>query len=142
MSHVVFTGGGATDLNQAARLLLTSFPGERVFALNGDMGAGKTTFVRAICEELNVIDRVASPTYSLINEYVTSSNEPVYHFDFYRINSPLELEHIGVSEFIDSGSYCFIEWAELAPEFLPPRYVKVSINVKNEDRIIDMKIIS
>jgi tRNA threonylcarbamoyladenosine biosynthesis protein TsaE len=141
MDKIVFTSSSEKDLNRAAQLLLTSFSDCRVFALNGDMGAGKTTFIQAIAKELGVSDRVVSPSYSILNEYESKNLGSVYHFDFYRINHPSELEQLGASEFIDSGSYCFIEWAELAPEFLPPRYVKVNLIVQGEDRIIDMEII-
>jgi tRNA threonylcarbamoyladenosine biosynthesis protein TsaE len=137
-----FNSQSPNDLARAVQLLLTSFENIKVFAFNGEMGAGKTTFIKEICASLGVRDQVSSPTYSLINEYLLPDGSPAYHFDFYRIQTPEELEQIGAHEFIDSGSYCFIEWAELAPEFLPPVYVQVTLRVDENSRTIDMEIVS
>jgi len=102
---------------------------ERIFAFYGQMGAGKTTFIKSFCRALEVNDNVSSPTFSIVNEYLTSNNEPVYHFDFYRIKKMEELLDIGIGEYLESGFYCLIEWPERFQELLPPDYVYISINV-------------
>ena len=99
------------DLPAIARILLENQKDKRIFALRGNMGAGKTTFMQSIAKELNCNDIVSSPTFSIINEY-TIGNGLIYHFDFYRIKNIQEAINIGVEEYLYSGEYCFIEWAE------------------------------
>jgi len=103
-----------------ARLILDGFPHHRVFALHGDLGAGKTTLIKAFCQALGVEDGTSSPSFAIVNEYRAASGEPVYHFDLYRLKTAGELDAIGFTEYVDSGHYCFIEWPELAEELLPP----------------------
>lgn len=91
----------------------------RIFAFHGDMGAGKTTFINALCKKLGVIDNVSSPTFSIINEYKTSYGESVYHMDLYRMNNVKEAVDAGVEDALDSGCYCFVEWPERAEDVLP-----------------------
>ena len=122
-------------LPEIARKLLASYPDKRIFALYGTMGAGKTTFIKAICRELGVEDEALSPTFSIINEYHTHKQIPVYHFDFYRINKLEEVYDIGYEEYLFSGNYCLLEWPELIEELLPADTVKVSITGEQE-RII------
>ena len=95
--------------------LLTS----KVILVNGEMGAGKTTMIKALCKALNSPDDVSSPTFSLINEYRTASNEPLYHFDCYRIESEEEAYDFGAEEYLHSGHLCFIEWSENIASLLP-----------------------
>jgi tRNA threonylcarbamoyladenosine biosynthesis protein TsaE len=116
------------DLVPAARKLLDSFPETRVFALYGSMGAGKTTFVKAICSLLGVEDIVQSPTFSIINEYKTKAGESIYHFDFYRIKNTGEVFDIGYEDYIYSGCYCFLEWPGLVEQIIPDDVVKVTIS--------------
>jgi len=97
------------------------------------MGAGKTTFIKAICRFLGVPDSVHSPTFSLINEYQTATGEPVFHFDFYRIKKIEEVYDIGYEDYIYSGSYCFLEWPGLIEPLLPQDAVRVSINENQAD---------
>jgi tRNA threonylcarbamoyladenosine biosynthesis protein TsaE len=118
-----------SDLKQAATSLLATYPGYRVFAFFGKMGAGKTTLIKAICLELGVADIVQSPSFAIINEYKTQSGESVFHFDFYRIKKLEEIFDIGYEEYIYSGAYCFVEWPELMEELLPEEVVKVTIDV-------------
>ena len=97
----------------------------RVFAFYGKMGAGKTTFVKAVCEELGVKDVITSPTFAIINEY--EGDETIYHFDFYRIKKLEEVYDMGYEDYFYSGALCFIEWPELIEEILPDDAVRVSI---------------
>lgn len=124
-----------SELPRAARELLATFPGKRIFAFYGQMGAGKTTFIKAICRELGVRDEALSPTFAIINEYHTLHGEPLYHFDFYRINRLEEVYDIGYEEYLFSGHYCFLEWPELMEELLPEEAVKVQITGET-DRMI------
>ena len=116
------------ELPEVARDLLEAFPDKRIFAFYGEMGAGKTTFIQAICHQLGVKDVALSPTYAIINEYHTQEDIPVYHFDFYRINKLEEIYDIGYEEYIYSGHYCFIEWPELLKELLPKEAVGVYLS--------------
>lgn len=113
-------------IREAAREFVSQIGDRRVFAFYGKMGAGKTTFVKAICEELGVDDVITSPTFAIVNEYETTS-EPIYHFDFYRIKKLEEVYDMGYEEYFYSGSLCFIEWPELIESLLPDDAVRVSI---------------
>lgn len=109
----------------------------RKIAFNGSMGAGKTTFITALCEELKAGNVVSSPTFSIVNEYETESDELIYHFDFYRIKEPTELFDIGFEEYCAREHWCFIEWPERALELIPDDFLFVSIQVKEGgERII------
>jgi tRNA threonylcarbamoyladenosine biosynthesis protein TsaE len=125
------------ELIPAAKQFIEAFPGSRVFALYGQMGAGKTTFIKALCYELGVTDIVQSPTFSIINEYKTTSGEPVFHFDFYRIKKLEEVFDIGYEDYLYSGSYCFLEWPELVDSLLPEDCIHVRISGE-EQRVIEL----
>lgn len=120
------------QINDAARTFLQETEGHTVFAFYGAMGAGKTTFIKALCEELGVEETVASPTFAIINEYKDRQGESVYHFDFYRINKLEEAFDFGYEDYFYSGSLCFIEWPELVEEVLPEGTMRISIH-ENED---------
>ena len=122
-----------TDLSAIAHTLLETHKNKRIFALRGQMGAGKTTFMQAIAKELNSTDIVTSPTFSIVNEYHTKNDERIYHFDFYRIKNLREAINIGLDEYLYSGSYCFIEWAENIEELLPQETVNIYITVNEQD---------
>ena len=125
------------NLTVAAQKFVDEMGENRVFAFYGKMGAGKTTFIKAICEALGVEDVVTSPTFAIVNEYADAKGEPVYHFDFYRIKNLREAYDIGCEEYFYSGYPCFIEWPELVEELLPEDTVKVCIEVlENEERIV------
>jgi len=100
----------------------------RIFAFFGDLGSGKTTFIKALCNELDVIDIVSSPTFSLINEYRNEAGDTIYHMDFYRINSINEALDIGIEDYLTANHYCFIEWPEKIENLLPNQttYVKIT----------------
>ncbi|MDR0789387.1 MAG: tRNA (adenosine(37)-N6)-threonylcarbamoyltransferase complex ATPase subunit type 1 TsaE [Bacteroidales bacterium] len=115
------------DLRPIARQLLTDFADQRIFAFKADMGVGKTTFIKAICEELEVEDAVTSPTFAIANTYLSKSGSDLYHFDFYRLDKATDAYDIGFEEYLDSGNYCFIEWVEKVESLLPPHYVIVEM---------------
>lgn len=120
-------------LASAARKFVDEMGENRVFAFYGKMGAGKTTFIKAICEAMGVKDVVASPTFAIVNEYADAEGQPVYHFDFYRIKNLREAYDIGCEEYFYSGYPCFIEWPEMVEELLPEDVVSVRIEVSEKE---------
>lgn len=115
-------------IQEAAKNFVANMGDNTVFAFYGKMGAGKTTFVKAICEELGVEDTITSPTFAIVNEYRSDlAGELIYHFDFYRIKKLDEVYDMGYEDYFYSGAICFIEWPELIEELLPGNTVKVSI---------------
>ena len=115
------------DIKQAARQFADGMGENTVFAFYGKMGAGKTTFIKAVCEQLGVDDTVTSPTFAIVNEYEAAGGRPIYHFDFYRIKKVSEAYDMGCEEYFYSGHPCFIEWPELIEEVLPEGTVDVTI---------------
>lgn len=122
------------QLDQVAEAILKAYPEERVFGFYGEMGAGKTTLIKAICRALGVHDITSSPTFAIINEYWTDGGEPLYHFDFYRIDEPADASRVGFEEYLYSGHYCFIEWTEKVEEILQGDFVPVTIERVDDDR--------
>lgn len=116
-----------SEINAVAEKLIGAHPTDRLFAFYGKMGSGKTTFIKALCEKLHVIDYVTSPTFALINVYETEQSSEIYHFDFYRIKSLEELFDLGYEEYFFSDNYCFVEWPELIEALLPAQTVKITI---------------
>jgi tRNA threonylcarbamoyladenosine biosynthesis protein TsaE len=112
----------------------------KIFAFFGNMGAGKTTLIKKICEKLNVTDHVSSPTFSLVNEYETNTGELIYHFDFFRIKSPSEAVDIGFDEYLYSGNLCLIEWAEKVQPLLPEETIIIKIVPENNVRNITLNL--
>ena len=102
------------------------------------MGAGKTTFIKSICEELGVKDVMSSPTFSIVNEYRSAAGEKIYHFDFYRIKNISEAYDLGYEDYFYSNAFCFIEWPEKIQELLPKEAVKVKLSVVGEQRKIEI----
>ncbi len=120
-------------IHEAAKQFIAAMGESTIFAFYGKMGAGKTTFVKAVCEELGVEDVINSPTFSIINEYRSSgSGELIYHFDFYRIKKEEEAFDFGYEDYFFSGALCFIEWPELIEDLLPEDAVKVSIEEQED----------
>ncbi|NCD69465.1 tRNA (adenosine(37)-N6)-threonylcarbamoyltransferase complex ATPase subunit type 1 TsaE [Mucilaginibacter agri] len=120
-----------TELAAAAQQLIDFAANQRIFLFFGDMGAGKTTFIKSLCEALGVTESVTSPTFSIVNEY-RGHGHTVYHFDFYRLKSQSEAFDMGYEEYFYSDAYCFIEWPEKIADLLPERYLKISIKAISE----------
>ena len=118
-----------SDLDKAAEDFLAKTAGHRLIAFYAPMGAGKTTFTTALCKRLGVTDAVCSPTFTIINEYLTSGGETVYHFDFYRITRLQEAVDIGIDDYLYSGNLCLMEWPENIEGLLPEETLKVHIQV-------------
>lgn len=111
----------------AARQFIEAMGNNRIFAFYGNMGTGKTTFIKSICEEMGVEDTINSPTFAIVNEYESRKGDTIFHFDFYRIKSIAEVYNMGYEEYLYSNAYCFIEWPELIEELLPDNVAKVYI---------------
>ena len=124
------------ELDDIAAQLIKSNANARVFAFYGEMGAGKTTFIQHICKHLQTLDQVISPTFGIINQYVTANNNVICHFDFYRIKNSNEYFNLGCEEYFFSGDWCFIEWPEKIAGLLPESHVEVHIDVKDYKRYI------
>ncbi len=119
-------------IDEASLEFIRAMGDNTVFAFHGDMGAGKTTFIKAICENLGVSDTINSPTFAIVNEYRSDSGELIYHFDFYRINKIEEVFDFGYEDYFYSGSLCFIEWPEKVDTLLPKDTVNVYVKVQED----------
>ena len=125
------------DIRQVARTFLAEIGDNKLIAFYGHMGAGKTTFIKALCEELGVEDVVNSPTFAIVNEYTDGEGESVFHFDFYRIKSLDEAFGIGFDNYMESGCFCLMEWPEKVEEILPEETLRVEISeVEDGTRLI------
>ena len=130
------------DIGKAAKKLIDAFSDQKIFAFYGKMGAGKTTFIQAICKYLGSPDNVTSPTFALINEYTAANSRPIYHMDFYRIEKLEEVFDLGYEDYMYSGNYCLIEWPEKIESLLPGRYVEVKIEAgRGGERYISAQIL-
>ena len=125
--------GTLKDRKEAASQVVRVIGDHNVFAFYGNMGAGKTTFIKAICTELGVMENITSPTFALVNEYTTKDNRVLFHFDCYRLKNLTEAYDIGVDEYFYSGELCFIEWPEKIEEILPLEKVEVTIQVLDDE---------
>ena len=114
-------------IHEAAKNFIKGMGDGKVFAFYGKMGAGKTTFIKALCEVLGVKDVITSPTFAIINEYTDGNNNPIYHFDFYRIKKLEEVYDMGYEDYFYSGNLCLLEWPELVEDVLPENVIKVTI---------------
>ena len=121
------------SIQESAHEFVQKMGDSTVFAFRGEMGAGKTTFIKAVCEELGVEDVINSPTFAIVNEYRSRTGELIYHFDFYRINKLEEVFDFGYEDYFFSGALCFIEWPEKVEDLLPGDCINVYISEK-EDR--------
>lgn len=127
-----------SELPEAAKQILLFAKEKNIFCFYGELGAGKTTLIKEICKQLGVKDEGSSPTFSLINEYLTIGDKKIFHFDLYRLKSESEIYDIGYEDYLFSGNYCFIEWPEKIERLLPPDFVIVKIDVKEGERIISL----
>ena len=116
------------EINTVAQQILEQNP-EKVILFHGEMGVGKTTLIKALAKELGVNGVTSSPTFSLVNEYQTTNNQIVYHFDFYRLNNEIEALDMGADEYLYSGNWCFIEWAEKIPSLIPESHSTIAIRM-------------
>lgn len=127
------------DINAIARKVLEANP-EKVILFNGHMGAGKTTFINALAKVMGVNDTTGSPTFSLVNEYRTTDNQVIYHFDVYRLKSESEAYDMGMDEYLYSGHWCFIEWAEKIPNLVPESHSVITIKtLANGNRQLELR---
>jgi len=124
----VFYAADTDQLPSIARQLIEFAGSNRIFLFYGDMGAGKTTLIKALCSALGSDDNITSPTFAIVNEYSIQEGK-IYHFDFYRLKNQNEALDLGSDEYFYSGNYCFIEWPEKIPDILPANYIKVAIKV-------------
>lgn len=121
-----------SELDNVASKIIEYSQGEKIWAIFGDMGAGKTTLIRAIARNYRIEDNVHSPTFSIVNEYANDDGDVFYHFDFYRIKDLTEAMDIGVEEYLDSGCHCFIEWPAKVSALLPDQYIKIEISIVSQ----------
>ena len=129
------------ELDYISKEIIEKFK-SKVFLFYGEMGVGKTAFIKSICKHLNVIDVVSSPTFSIVNQYVNDQDEFMYHFDFYRTNNKNEIFDIGYEEYLFSDSFCFIEWPERLENLLPNKYLEIKMKLRDGNRIIRIKEIN
>jgi len=125
-----------TEIDNIAKKFLKNFKEPAIIAFYGEMGVGKTTFIKALCKELSCTDNITSPTFSIINEYNTKTKQKIYHFDLYRLENIQEAIEIGLEEYLYSGDWCFIEWPEIANSLLPKRTYHIKIS--EEENMIRM----
>lgn len=119
------------DIDVVAEQILAQDP-EKVLLFNGPMGAGKTTLIKSLARKLGVTDAVSSPTFSIVNEYRTSGGDKIFHFDAYRLNDENEAYNIGMDEYLYSGEWCFIEWAEKIPNLIPEKHSVINISIQKD----------
>jgi len=122
-----------TDLEEIAKQIIGQAGDKTIWIFEGEMGAGKTTLVKAICNQLGVMSAVQSPTFSIVNEYLTAEGDTIYHFDFYRLKRESEALDFGIEEYFDSGNICLLEWAEKVESLLPENCYTIQIAVIDEN---------
>jgi len=120
------------QIQEAAHQFIEAMGNRKLFAFYGKMGVGKTTFIKAICEQMGVTDVINSPTFAIVNEYLDRDELPIYHFDFYRIRKPAEVFDIGFEDYIGSNACCFMEWPEMIEDYLPEETVKVTMEEQDD----------
>ena len=142
MEKFIFRSEGQDDLEQLSVEILMTCTKSQIFTFEGQLGAGKTTLIKSLCQYLGYTDEVTSPTFSLVNEYQTPSSM-IYHMDLYRLNSENELLDIGFEEYLDGDAFCFIEWPQIAENLIVQSHYKIKI-LLNEDlsRKIEIDFVS
>ena len=126
------------ELCAVAKMILEKY-NSKIFLFYGEIGVGKTSFIKKFCKELRVSDIVSSPTFSIVNQYSNVNDEIIYHFDFYRTEKKEEVFDIGYEEYLFSSSYCFIEWPEKLEDLLPTNYLKINMKLDDNNRIINIQ---
>jgi len=121
------------QIQEVAQQILESNP-KKIILFNGEMGVGKTTLIKELCKSLGVTDATSSPTFSLVNEYYTTNNQTVYHFDFYRLNKETEALDMGVDDYLYSGNWCFIEWSEKIENLIPEEHSTITIELMADEK--------
>ncbi|CAD0008961.1 MULTISPECIES: tRNA (adenosine(37)-N6)-threonylcarbamoyltransferase complex ATPase subunit type 1 TsaE [Flavobacterium] len=121
------------QIQEVAEKIIAQNP-KKIILFNGEMGVGKTTLIKQLCKTLGVEDATSSPTFSLVNEYYTSNNQTVYHFDFYRLNKETEALDMGVDDYLYSGNWCFIEWSEKIANLIPEEHSAVTIELQADGK--------
>ena len=121
------------EINEVAKKVIEQNP-NKVILFHGNMGVGKTTFIKSLAKELGVNAATSSPTFSLVNEYKISDNQYIYHFDMYRIKNEIEALDLGIDDYLYSGNWCFIEWAENIPNLIPEEHSVIYIEQLPDDR--------
>ena len=126
------------ELDQIASEII-SFSQFKKILFFGDMGIGKTSIISSLCKYLKVTDQISSPTFSIVNEYLTNDNSKVLHFDMYRLKNKEEVFDLGFEDYIDNDYYCFVEWPEIISEFIPNNYLEIKILIENKNRVLLLK---
>ncbi|MCK8142620.1 tRNA (adenosine(37)-N6)-threonylcarbamoyltransferase complex ATPase subunit type 1 TsaE [Flavobacterium sp. I-SCBP12n] len=121
------------QLEEVAQKIISANP-NKVILFHGEMGVGKTTLIKQLCKVLGVKSATSSPTFSLVNEYEATNNQLVYHFDFYRLNQETEALDMGIDDYLYSGNWCFIEWAEKIPNLIPEAHSTISISILDDGK--------
>ncbi len=129
---MIITIDSVEQITEAAQEFIEAMGDRKIFAFYGKMGVGKTTFIKAVCEQLGVTDVINSPTFAIVNEYLDEHEMPIYHFDFYRIKKEEEVFDIGFEDYVSSGNLCLMEWPELIESYLPEETVKVWIEERDD----------
>jgi len=129
---VLLTVQSISELPSAASAIIKYSANYKIFLFYGDMGAGKTTLIKSLCQYLGTTEPVTSPTFSIVNEYIGAGNK-IYHFDFYRLKDQTEALDMGYEEYLYSDAYCFVEWPEKIPDLLPQHYINIQIKVHDDN---------
>mmetsp|Transcript_3878 Transcript_3878/g.8739 ORF Transcript_3878/g.8739 Transcript_3878/m.8739 type:complete len:146 (-) Transcript_3878:907-1344(-) len=138
-SHILYST--LDNLPAIAKTLLQHAGDQRIWLFEGEMGAGKTTLIKALCTQLDVQDTVVSPTFSLIHEYITASGETIYHFDLYRLRHEAEAQDLDCETYFESGRYCFVEWPSKALGLIPSAYYQITLAIQTESqRLLHMRL--
>jgi len=135
-----FCAKNIKELSDVAKQILKYTLPYKKFLFYGEMGVGKTTLIKALSLHLGVQDVVSSPTFSIVNEYITKKKEKIYHFDFYRIKDEGEAFDLGYEEYFFSSDFCFVEWPEKVPNLIEDNMVKIFMHIEKEKRVIEVKI--
>lgn len=138
-AEVIILSKGPDDLDEAVKAINEVGKSVDIWLFMGPMGAGKTTLIKAVCESMEVLDEVNSPTFSIVNEYLTGAGKTLYHFDFYRLENEEEAYQIGAEEYFYSGNICLIEWAERVEGLLPDTFLRIDIS-ENTDQSRTIKL--